>query len=318
VVAYLFGRLRRRRNIPAPAMIPPSTIADSVFVALDGSDAIPRSLAAKPSAFAFEGVVGVVFADPFAFPEDEPADEVALCWLHGLLRSAAGFGPAEASARKHEEPDGVPDVPLPSELVAEKSSKADDGSAPQLVPTLASVGTPGDASAVEQVEAYVGSSAEPTPASDPQNEPVALAIAFARTPRSVLETLVRLASAAADGPDVVGAGGDPLGADGFGCDADAPVGTLARVPGPLAVVEPRAADPGAVFELDALTGSLDDTVAGPTLPGTADADPPAAGACGSGRSSGCAESAGPSASARRPKTLKSAITATSSMIFLIS
>ena len=64
-----------------------------------------------------------------------------------------GDGPAEASARRHAEPDGVPDVPFPSELFAEKSSEAEDGSVPQLVPRLASVGMPGDASAVEQVEA---------------------------------------------------------------------------------------------------------------------------------------------------------------------
>jgi hypothetical protein len=103
-------------------MIPPSTIADSVFVALDGSEAIPRSLAAKPSGFAFEGVAGLVFADRFAFPEDEPADEAALCWLHGPLRSAVGFGPTEASARTHDEPEGVPEVPLPSELLAASGS----------------------------------------------------------------------------------------------------------------------------------------------------------------------------------------------------
>ena len=276
---------------------------------------MPRRFAAKRSASVFERVAGV---EPFPFPSKDPAEGVPLCALHEPLTSAVGDEPADASARKHAEPDGDPEPPLPSELLAEKSSDADDGAVPQLVPRLASVGTPGEASAVEHVEAFVGSSAEPTPASDPQNDAVALAIASARAPRSVRETVVRLTSALADGPDVVGAGVDPSGADGLGWDADAPVGTFALVPGPLAVVDPRAADPGAVFELDAVTGSLDATVNGPALPGVVEADPPAVGACGSGRTSGCADNAGPSASAWKPTTLDSAITATSSSSFLIS
>lgn len=277
---------------------------------------MPRMFAAKPWPLVFERVVGVALLDPFAFPADEPAGAVAVCSPHELLTSAVGDSPAEASARKHAEPDGVPEAPFPSELFAEKSSDADDGPVPQLVPRLMSVGTPGDASAVEQVEARVGSSADPMPAIDAANAAVASASASARTRESEVVTLVLLASTSATGPDVVGV--DPSGIDGFGWDADPPTGTLASVPGPVAVVEPLAVDPGVtVFELDAVTGSLDVTVAGPALPPVADADPPTVEPCGSGRTSGCAVSAGPSASASKAKTLSSAITATSSSSFLM-
>lgn len=150
---------------------------------------------------------------------------------------------------------------------------------------LRSVGKPGEASAVEQVEAKVGSSAEPTPAREPANEPVAVAIAVARTPESVIETLVWLASAPAEGPDVVGA--DPSGAEGSGCDADPVIGTVAVVPGPVAVVEPCVGVLApVVFELPAVIGSLDATVAGPASPPFAVADPPTVELCGSGRASG--------------------------------
>jgi len=48
------------------------------------------------------------------------------------------------------------------------------------------------------------------------------------------------------------------------------------VPGAVAEVEPCDDVPGAaVFELEAVTGSLEAIVAGPTVPGVADADPPA-------------------------------------------
>ena len=185
------------------------------------------------------------------------------------------------------------------------------------MPRLASVGTPGDASAVEQVEALVGSSAEPIPASDPANEPVAVATVFARTRVSEVETVVRLASAFADGPDVVGADTDPSGPDGLGCDAV--VGAVARVPGPVAYVEPREGSLGpVVFELDAVIGSLDAKVAGLASPPFAEADAPTVELCVSGRTSGCAESAGPSARARLPQTFRRAIARTSSMSFLIS
>jgi hypothetical protein len=185
------------------------------------------------------------------------------------------------------------------------------------VPRLALVGTPGDAPAVEHVEAYVGSSAEPIPASDPAKEPRAVAIAFARTRESEVETVVRLVSAFADGPDVVGAGADPSGADGLGCDAA--IGAVAVVPGPVADVEPREGVLGpVVFELDAVIGSLDATVAGPAVPPVAEADPPAVELWVSGRTSGCAVRAGPSARARAPQAFRRTITMTSSRSFLIS
>ena len=146
-----------------------------------------------------------------------------------------------------------------------------------------------------------------------------MAIAFARTRESEVETLDRLASAFADGPDVVGAGADPSGAEGLGCDADADVGALALVPGPLAKIQLRAGAFGApVFEVDAVIGSLDVTVAGPALPPLAEADPPAVEPAGSGRTSGCTETTGSAARASVPHTLRIAMTAMSSNSFLMS
>jgi len=55
------------------------------------------------------------------------------------------------------------------------------------------------------------------------------------------------------------------------------------VPGPVADVEPPDGEFGAaLFEVEAVTGSLDATVAGPALPGVADAEPPAVEPFGSG------------------------------------
>jgi len=82
------------------------------------------------------------------------------------------------------------------------------------VARLTSVGTPGAASADEQVEAFVGSSADPTPAIDPPKDPVAFATRFARARESDAVTFVLLASALAAGPCVAGV--DPSGADGLG------------------------------------------------------------------------------------------------------
>jgi hypothetical protein len=228
-----------------------------------------------------------------------------------MLRSVVGDTPAEASAPRHDDAEGPPAAPLPSALLAEKSSEAVDGPLPQLVPRLASVGTPGDTSAVEHIDAFVGSSAEAMPAAEPANAPVPVATTFAWTRESDIETLLRLASAFADGPDVVGVGADPSGADGSGCDADALAGTVAVVPGPVAVVEPLEGPFGVpVFELEMVTGSLEETVAGPALPPVAEADPPAAEEpWGSGLRSGCAETTGPSASAEFPNSPRSAMTA---------
>jgi len=146
-----------------------------------------------------------------------------------------------------------------------------------------------------------------------------VATAFARTCPSEVDTVLRLASAFAAGPVVVVAGADPSGADGLGCAAEAVAGTVARVPGPVADVELRDGEFGAVVvELDAVAGSLDATVTGPALPGVADADPPAVEPAGSGRRSGCAETAGSAASARIPHTLRIAIDARISISFLMS
>jgi hypothetical protein len=96
-------------------------------------------------------------------------------------------------------------------------------------------------------------------------------------------------------------------------------GTVALVPGPVAVVEPVEGRPGAVeFELDAAIGSLEETVAGPASPPLAEPDPPAVEPCAPGRMSGSAENVGLSASARLPDTLNRAMTAMSLSSFVIT
>jgi hypothetical protein len=176
---------------------------------------------------------------------------------------------------------------------AEKVSPTVEGPLPHIVPALAIVGTPGDASAVLHVDAAVGSSNDPRRLADPPNAPVAFARVRARTRESEVETLVWLASVFAVGPVVVVDGAAGSGAVAFGCDADAFAGALAVVPGPLAEVDPPNAPLGApLVELDAPMGSLVTRVAGPTLPPLADADPPAVERCGSGRTSGRAEIVG--------------------------
>ena len=75
------------------------------------------------------------------------------CGVHISLSSAVGEAPADASAARQDDPDGFPPAPLASDPLAEKASETEDGSVPQFVLTLASVGTPGDASAVEHVDA---------------------------------------------------------------------------------------------------------------------------------------------------------------------
>jgi hypothetical protein len=115
-------------------------------------------------------------------------------------------------------------------------------------------------------------------------------------------------SASAVGPVVVADGTAGSGAVVFGCDGDAFTGALAVVPGPLAEDDPFAAPLGAaVVELEALTGSLDAKVAGPTLPPLVAADPPAVEPCGSVRKSGSAEM-GSSAKATLPPRLRIAMT----------
>lgn len=220
------------------------------------------------------GPLGVPFSPGFPGLVS-PEGVVPPCAAHPSLRSRLGDGPADASARRHAEPEGVPAAPLPSASLPEKSSETDEGAVPQFVPRLALVGVPGSASAVEQVDAKVGSSTQPTPAAPAANDPVAVPTAFARTRDCEMETLLWLVSASAFGPDVVGVGADPSGAAGSGSDADAVVGTVAVVPGPLADVVPLEGpvEPE-VFVLDAVIGSLDVKVAGPASPPLAEADPP--------------------------------------------
>jgi hypothetical protein len=189
---------------------------------------------------------------------------------------------------------------------------------PHIVPALAFVGTPGDASAVLHVDAAVGSSNDPRRLADPPNAPVAFARVRARTRESEVETLIWLASVFAVGPVVVVDGAAGSGAVAFGCDGDAFAGALAVVPGPLAEVDPPDAPLGApLVELDAPMGSLVTRVAGPTLPPLADADPPAVERCGSGRTSGRAEIVGSEARATLPPRSRSARTVMASNTLLI-
>src|SRR3954470_22059709 len=133
----------------------------------------------------------------------------------------------------------------------------------------------------------VGSSAPPTPLSDPAKAPRPMPIAFTCTRESEIETVLRLASASAVGPDVAGTGVVPSGVAGSGCAVQERIGTIAALPGPVAVVvlPGDALDP-AVFELEAVTGSLDETEAGPTVPPFAAADPPTVELSALGRTSG--------------------------------
>ena len=315
-----FLRLCRRSASPATLSIVPSSATDAGAVAVEGRPSIPSTVVASRADPALERFVAAPPCTEFALWLLEVVDGVAPpCAVHELVRSVVGDVPAEVFAPRHVDPEGPPPAPLLSEAFAEKSSDAEEGAVPQLVSSLASVGTPGDASVVEHVEALVGSWAEPIPAAHAPNAPVAVATVFARMRESDVETLDRLASAFAAGPDVVGAGADPSGAEGLGCDADADVGALALVPGPLAEIQLRAGAFGApVFELDAVIGSLDATVAGPAPPPLAEADPPAVEPAGSGRTSGCTETTGSAAKARAPHTLRIATTARSWSSFLIS
>jgi hypothetical protein len=226
-----------------------------------------------------------------------------------LIWPVAGT-PAEVPARRHADPDGAPPAPLPSAPLTEKSSAAVDGPLSHIVPTLASVGTPGDASAVVQVDTMVGSSKDPRPLADPANDPVAVACVRALTRESDVETLVSLASASAVGPVVVVDGAAGSGAVVVGCDGETFAGALTVVPGPPAEDDSAAAPLGEAFvELDAVRGSLDVRVAGPTLPPSAEADPPAVEPCGSGCTSVSTEIGRSSAKATPPPRSSSAMTA---------
>ena len=211
-----FRRPCRRSTSPAIPSVVPSNATDAGAVAVDGRPVIPSTPAASRADPAPEPFEAAALCAPFALWPLEIVDVVPPpCVVHELRRSVVGDVPADAFAPRHVDAEGFPPAALLSEPIAEKSSDAEDGPVPQLVSRLTSVGTPGEASAVEQVEAYVGSWAEPIPAAHAPNALVAVATASARTRESDVETLLRLPSAFADGPDVVVAGADPSGADGL-------------------------------------------------------------------------------------------------------
>jgi hypothetical protein len=120
---------------------------------------MPSTLAANPSAAIPEPVPAAPFVVPFApwLPVPEPAEGPAGPSGHAPLTPAVGDVPADPFAPKHADPAGAPDPPLPSDRLAPKSSEAEVACVPQAVARLTSVGTPGEASAIEQVEAFVGS-----------------------------------------------------------------------------------------------------------------------------------------------------------------
>jgi hypothetical protein len=168
------------------------------------------------------------------------------------------------------------------------------------------VGTPGATPAVEHVDAFVGSWAEPTPTADAPNAATAVARRSALTPELDAVTLVPLASIDAEGPDVDGA--DVSGAAGFGCDVDVPVGAEARVPGPARLVDEDDERSGAAdVDVDPTIGSLVAALAGPTVPPSAEADPPAVDRSVPGPMSGRTSTTGPPGSATTSEPARSAI-----------
>lgn len=106
----------------APSIIPRS-VSDAGAVAVEGSDAMPSRALAWSDEVALESVEAAR-----SFPIFDPVGEPAtLCLVHVVLNSLVGDAPADASARRHADPDGVPAAPLPSEPFAKKSSDAEDG-----------------------------------------------------------------------------------------------------------------------------------------------------------------------------------------------
>jgi hypothetical protein len=101
----------------------PRSASDAGAVVVEGRDAIPSKPRAWPDAVALDPVEAAL-----SFPVLDPVGELAIpCAVHVVLRSLVGVGPADALARKHADPEGVPAAPLPSEPFAEKSSEAEDG-----------------------------------------------------------------------------------------------------------------------------------------------------------------------------------------------
>jgi len=115
---------------------------------------------------------------------------VPLGSVQALLIWPVAGTPAEVPAKRHADAEGAPAAPLSSAPPTENSSAAVDGPLPHIVPTFASVGTPGDASAVVHVDAEVGSWSDPRPLADPPNEPVAVVCVRALIRESDVETLV--------------------------------------------------------------------------------------------------------------------------------
>jgi hypothetical protein len=119
---------------------------------------------------------------------------------HDVPRPPDGATPADALAVEHDDAAGVPPAPLPFALFAAEFSETVDGWPPHAVPRLAFVGTPGAASAVVHVDAFVGSCAEPTRRSDAPAAPVARDRILARRRESDIETSLWLVSPLAVGP----------------------------------------------------------------------------------------------------------------------
>jgi hypothetical protein len=222
-----------------------------------------------------------------------------------------GEVPADAFAVRQDAAEGMPEASFPPVLFAAESSEMVDGvPPPHALPRLTLVGVPGDTSAFVQVEAFVGSCADARSPADAPAAPVARDTIVACRPESDVQTLVWLVSASAVGPLVSGSGVSPLGADGS-VAVVAATGALALVPGPVAVVDESDAPFGCgVVPLETVTGSLDETAAGPTSPPLAVAVPPAAGWSALGRTSGWSVSRGSSANAALPPRWSSANTAT--------
>jgi len=220
-----------------------------------------------------------------------------------------GETPADALAVKQDDADGVP-APFPPALFAAESSETVDGvPPPHALLRLTFVGAPGAASAFKHVDAFVGSWADPRSPADAPAAPVAREMIVACTPESDVQTRVWLVSALAVGPLVCGAGAPVPGAAGLVVVVVA-TGALALVPGALAVVDELDVPFGCgAVPLEAVTGSLDETAAGPTVPPLAVAVPPATGWSVLGRTSGWSNSRGSSANAAVPPRWSSAITA---------
>jgi hypothetical protein len=168
-------------NTPIPSGVASSFATAPVFafaplraapilaaVSRSGDPALPAAADVPPHGeVRFASGLVPAFADPLR--HDEPPGLVSFApasdgaanvdgvappgSLQTLLIWPVAGTPAEVPAVRHADPDGLPPAPLPSAPLTEKSSAAVDGPLPHIVPTLASVGTPGDASAVVHVDA---------------------------------------------------------------------------------------------------------------------------------------------------------------------